>query len=295
MKKITLICIVFVSLSFCACEFSISTKKEIKTNYISKPNGIKCQNIDIERQAEVVTDNNTFFYGEKVYLIFNDIKGLKKEGEKVFPGLSMFIVKNEKDTVFSKTDLLSNLNSGTELSPLQLKASFSSVLPYKNNEQYKIHINIWDKKGESTFTYELPFIVEESDVLDITSNEITYSSIYLWNESSKKVVLNNEVNRNEKLMLILEGLEGLEQKNGNIFPILSVDLKDAKGKSIIYSDNLFKEYENEGVNAENFKEQIYTAITLDKGRMRNPYKLKVAIKDKNSLKRIVVTSELNFK
>ena len=295
MRRTTSIKLLLIFLILSACEFSYSIDREIKTKHTSKPNGINCQNIDIERQAKVVTDNNTFFYGERIDISFRNIKGLKEIDQKIYPTMSIHIIKNEKDTVLFNDNVLNHLEEGTDKIPLDLHAYFTASLPYRNKEQYKAYIKVSDTKGEGTYTYELPFTIKESDLFKVTNQNIQYSSIYLWNQSKQQGIFNDEIEADDSIMLIMEGLDGFEQENGNVFPILSIDLKDAKGKSVAHSDNLFKEYENKGVNPEKFKEQIYASLTFDKGRMRNPYKLKVILKDKNSLKRIIVTSELNFK
>ncbi|WP_034057588.1 hypothetical protein [Lacinutrix jangbogonensis] len=113
---------------------------------------------------------------------------MTKLEHKTYPGLSMYLVKNEKDTVLSESNLLKNLKNGTDLYPLQLQANFKTGLPYKNNEKYKIHVSIWDTKGDGKFTYELPFTIKENEFLNIENTGIEYSNIYLWNKTLKQTV-----------------------------------------------------------------------------------------------------------
>lgn len=294
MKKAAIIIPLF-SLLFNACNFNQSVKKDLASGAYSRGDGIGCDEVVIQASGKSGKKNH-FVYGEKVNFVFNDVKGLKREGGKVFPGLSMFITKNEKDTVLAYPNLLDNLKEGTELSPLQLQANLIAALPYRNNEKYKVHINIWDRKGEGTFSYELPFAVEESKLLDIHSEGIDYTNVYLWNESLKQPVLKNEVNREDTLILILEGLHGLKVKNGNVYPVFSIDIVDNKGNWILSNPNVLSEYEQEGVKAENFtKGQLPVTITFSEGEINNPCKLRAILKDKNSDDQIEITTELIIK
>lgn len=206
----------------------------------------------------------------------------------------MYIVKNEKDTVLSNPNLLESLNNGTDLFPLQLRANFITALPYKNGEKYKVHLTIWDKKGDGKFTYELPFTVKENDLLNIKNNGIKYSSIYLWNETLKQPVFDNNVNSKHLLILILDGIEGLELSEEKIFPVFSVYLIDNNGNEILSNPNMLSDFETDGLNPKDLKSQLTAKITFFKGKINNPCKLTAKLKDKKSLKEITITTELNI-
>jgi hypothetical protein len=72
----------------------------------------------------------------------------------------MLITTNEKDTIANYPDLLSDLQNGTNLHPLLLKANFQTSNVFEPEKKYKLYIKIWDKKGAGYFTYELPFTVK---------------------------------------------------------------------------------------------------------------------------------------
>jgi hypothetical protein len=69
-----------------------SVKIDLTTGAYSRGDGIGCEDVIIQINGDV-DNRNEFIYGEKVKFIFNDITGLKRENGSVFPGLSMFIVK----------------------------------------------------------------------------------------------------------------------------------------------------------------------------------------------------------
>ena len=295
MKKVKLISLIFITAVFTSCEFNQSVNKDLTTGAYSRGDGIGCDNVKIQINGDV-DNRNEFIYGEKVNFIFNDIKGLKKENGIVFPGLSMFIVKNENDTVLQHQDLFANLENGTDLSPLQLQANFTSALPNKNNEKYKIFINIWDKKGKGTFQYELPFSVKKNELLSIAASNLDYTKIYLWDETRKTVVVKKEVSVQSTLILILEALDGLEVMDNKVFPSFSIDITDNNGNQILSNSNILEQYRETGVDYDAFKNgQLPVTITFSSGQINNPCRLKASLKDLNSERNIVITSELEIK
>ncbi len=295
MKKVTPIGLIFISAIFSGCEFNQSVNKDLTTGAYSRGDGIGCDDVKIQINGDV-DNRNEFIYGEKVNFIFNDITGLKRENGSVFPGLSMFIVKNEKDTVLQHQDLFANMENGTDLSPLQLQANFTSALPNEHNEKYKVFINIWDKKGKGTFQYELPFSVKKNELLNIDTSNIDYSNIYLWDETKKSVVVNKEVSVQNTLILILEGLDGLEVLDNKVFPSFSIDITDNNGNQILSNSNILEQYRETGVDYNTFKNgQLPVTITFSSGQINNPCKLKASLKDLNSERNIVITSELEIK
>lgn len=289
--RILIITIGIITLN--SCQFNQSVNTDLTTGAYSRGNGIGIDDVNIEINGKI-EKRNEYVFGEKVNLIFNNINGLTKTENKTFPGLSMYIVKNEKDTVLSNPNLLKNLDNGTNLFPLQLQANFRTALPYQNEEKYKVFVSIWDKKGDGKFTYELPFTIKENDLLDIENKGIEYSKIYLWNETRKQPVFDQNVSSEDLLILILDDISGLELSNEKVFPIFSVELIDNKGNKIISNPNLLSNYENEGVNPEDLKSQLTAKLTFTKGEINNPCKLIVKLKDKNSEKEINIRTELKI-
>jgi len=282
-----------ISLVLGACQFNHSINTDLKTGAYSKGEGIGCDGTIIKINNK--EDNrNEFIFGESVDLVFKNITGFKKFKNKKFPEISMFIVKNEKDTVLRDINLLENLKKGTEFSPLDLKTSFKAVLPHKNDENYKVYVHIWDRKSEGQFNYELPFTIKSSDLLTINTKGIGYSNIYLWNETKKETVLESKLNVKEFYVLILEGIEGLKAINKKVYPIFSIELTDRLGNKIIRNPNLLSAYEKTGVDPEDLKIQLTSKLSFSAGKINNPCTLKVNVADQNSDKNIAVVTQLNI-
>jgi|TARA_R110000850_G_scaffold203228_1_gene329553 hypothetical protein len=293
MKTTKTLSLIFTVMLLSSCQFNQSVKKDLSTGAYSRGDGMGVETVEIEVNDEVDT-RNAFVYGEKVNLVFDDVTGLTRLEDKVYPGLSMHIMNNQQDTVFSNTDLLNTLEDGTALSPLQLQAHFFTALPYKDNEEYKVKVTIWDKKGDGTFVYELPFTVKESDLLDVNARSLDYSSIYLWNETTRQTVVDHTLDSEHVLVLIMEGIEGMETIDEKVFPVFSIDIVDSNGNEILSNPNIFREYLEEGVNARDVKEQLIAEITFSEGEISNPCTLTAVLKDQKSAGEITVTTQLDI-
>ena len=140
LNEVFIVCLLMVTGVFMSCNFNKSVHKDLETGAYSEGNGIDCKDVLITVNGKL-DKRNEFVYGERVTLVFNDVVGLKKMDSLTYPGLSMYIVKNEKDTLVAKSNLLEKLKNGIKLSPLQLKTKFKAVLPYKNNERLDNYFN----------------------------------------------------------------------------------------------------------------------------------------------------------
>ncbi|UGU15038.1 hypothetical protein LS482_15270 [Sinomicrobium kalidii] len=296
MKRILFIALILIAALkvFTACEFNRSVHKDLKTGALSGGDGIGCENISIEVNG-TKDRRNTFVFGEKVNFVFDDLTGFTEKDGKKFPGLSLHIVKNEKDTVLAYANLLDHLEDGTALSPLQLQASFTAALPHKDHEKYKVHINIWDEKGTGQFSYEMPFTVTGNDFLDIETSGATYDNIYLWDQTGHQLVTDKTINADHSFVLIVEGADGFKQTEGVVFPVFSIEITDRRGNILLSDANLFKKYEDTGLDADTFNDKLYATIGFYGGKVHNPCKLKAVLKDQHSEKQIAVTTELEIR
>jgi hypothetical protein len=295
MKKFNLLSLLLLTLVLGACQFNQSVIKDLTSGAFTRGDGIGSHDVIIEINGEVENRTN-FINGEKVRLVFNKITGLKRVKGNVFPGMSLIILKNNKDTMTYNEDLFADMVDGIDLETLQFYATFVATLPYKNHEKYKVFVKIWDKKGTGTFQYELPFTMAPNKFLKIKSKNITYTDIYLWNQSKKMVVVNEHVGINDTLILILEGLEGLESVNDKVYPALSIDITSKNGHKVLTSPNVFEQYRNDGVDRLAVKnEQLLVTITIAPGAFNNPNKFRAALTDLKSNKRIDISAELEIK
>lgn len=294
MNKTIILGLVLLTLITSSCQFNQSVNKDLTTGAYYRGDGIGTDNLAIEVNGEI-GNRNTFIYGEKVNFIFNNVNGLTKENGKVYAGLSMNVVKNKKDTVLSHHDLLNNIKDGIDQFPLQLQAHFIAALPFKNQEEYKVFIKVWDKKGDGTFSYEMPFTVEENKLLQINANGLQYSNMYLWDQTEKLVVSTKNIKSKNQIILLFEGLTGFEKIDNKVHPILSIDVTDNQGNKIISEANILKEYEDMGIDAEEFtKKQLPVVLKFAHEQTNILCTLTATLRDKNSDKKIDIKAALEL-
>ena len=295
MKRNSTITLLLFVLLLMACNTTSIEKKDAQTGAISIENGLSCKEVNIEVN-KIAEKRKTFKAGEAVVLAFNGIEGLTRVKGSTFPGISMLILKNGKDTVLSEPNLLNELKSGIDLAEIQLKASLFTDLPYQDNETYTAFVKIWDTKSDNSFEYELPFIIEENDLLKINAKDITYSSIYLWNNSKKEMVFNSYLNKVDNYVLMLEEIKGLKAIGGKVFPSISINLTDKDGVKILSDANLLSNFETTGIPEESFdKTKLPVALSFSDGVIYNPCTLEVIVSDLKSDKKMVITTELVVK
>ncbi len=156
-KAISILSLILIVLSAC----NQSVNKNLVTGAYSRGDGLTCEYTFIYINGEQ-KNQNTFTLDSDIKVVFEDLSGFNKKEGKTYPGLSMIIVADDKDTIADYPDLLADLKDGTGLNPLTLNASFTTVSNYFDTaKKYKLHVKIWDKKGKGTFVYELPFSVKK--------------------------------------------------------------------------------------------------------------------------------------
>jgi len=156
-KVISLIGFMLIVLSAC----NQSVEKDILTGAYSRGDGLTSDYIFIYINGKQ-KNKNTFDLNSKIEIVFDEMTGFHKKDGKAYPGLSMKITADEKEVIADFPDLFDDNKDGFDSSSLSLNASFKTVPDYfDTTKKYKLHIKIWDKNGEGTFTYELPFTINK--------------------------------------------------------------------------------------------------------------------------------------
>jgi hypothetical protein len=288
------ISILIFSLALYGCDFRKSVHADLKTGLITKGDGLSCEEVWLSVDEKEI-DRNTFVYGEMFLLHFNNMEGFKTENGNAFPGMFMWVTGESGDTVFKTEDLYSDYLNGINLSPLLLKANLTVGSPMHSNNNYKVFIKIWDKKDKGTFTAEMPFAIIENDKIRIEKNNISYDEIYLYSIDRDRAVIDGNVSFNETVYLIFEGLSGLTESGGNVFPGLKFQAIDNSNEIILDYEDLFSSYEQTGIGVPDFSTQIYVQMKFTQGQVANPIKCETIIFDKKSNSNIKITTDINVR
>jgi hypothetical protein len=297
MKRSLITSILAVLILSQGCEFEMSIgvgKKDPIPESSFKSNGLNSDPATMTVDDKAST-SNIFTFGNVVKFEFNNVTGLKRINDLAFPGMSMCITNTLTDsTIYFSDDLLLKIDGGTDLTPLLLDAKFKTNLPHLNNEKYNIEIKIWDKKGSGKMTFSLPFEVKASDLLSIENKDLKYSNIYFWDDTDKKVVLDNNVNARHEFILISEGLEGFDIVDGKAYPGISLFMTEKNGNEIIAEENLIGTTSENGIDPIELRDnQAPVTLSFTYGNTSNPCHLTAKIFDlKNPEKYVIIETDL---
>jgi hypothetical protein len=292
MKKIFLAFTVLALFTSCdSGGFSYDSSASMLDEIIKiNEDGLRCSDVYLEINANKA-DRNTFEYAEEVYFYFNNVKGFKKENDKVYPGLSFELTEvNSGEVVLSYSDLFEE-NNGFEENSILLYTNIILAIPYKNGEKYRVNANMWDKKGDGKLDFEMPFMVVENESFEVQTTDVSYSAMYLWNGEENKLGLNDELDKDDKTTLFFEGVKGFKEINGLIYSSLSLSIKDSKGGVVVSKENLLSAYKESGIDAEEFN-QIFIDLEFFEKKYSNPLQLKAILSDLNSDSELILETEL---
>lgn len=291
-KRWYIFSLIIASIYLSGCDFRESKSKDFATEALTRGSGLGCNDIVMEINGKP-EKRNIYEYGEKLELIFNEFEGFKLKDGKYFPILSALVLKNGKDTVLFSENLLEEFRDGTDLNPLQLNAFFRMAFPYQNNESYELNILIKDAIGEGEFSYVQPFTVVENDLLTVSTTGYSYTNVYLWNQTEDAGVFLKSMDMSDHYALMLEGLQDVRRFGETVYPVLSVDIRDANGMVILSDGNLLIHYEKSGVLYEDvFLEKLPVTLSFNEGIVNNPCSLNLMLHEPGTNRKIEVKGEI---
>ncbi len=274
------------------CNFSKSVNKDLMSGLLTKGDGISCEETYLTVNNEKI-NRNQFIYGETFVVNFNGIEGFVKENESVFADMSLLVLTTEGDTMLFADDLYSNYPDGIKLDPLLLTSDITVAAPMKSGKEYKLHVKISDKKGRGVFSAELGFNVMANDKIITESNGAGYDEIYIYSGDQEKVIVNNEVERADKIYFVFEGLTDFKEEGGMVFPGLSLKGTDKAGKIILDYADLFEEYSTTGLSVTDFNKRLLSNFTLSGVELLSPLHCEIIIWDKKSEAKIKSVTNLD--
>ncbi|GAA3603127.1 hypothetical protein Q4Q39_13825 [Flavivirga amylovorans] len=139
--RIKILVVTFLLLAVFSCEFNKSVSKDLTTSLTTKGDGLSCDHVSLSDGTNKI-NRNSFVYGEKFYLNFNNIKGFEKVKNSVFPGMKLLILGKKGDTVMFSNDLYADNKKGFNVSPLLLQSVITVANPIHSNNEYEIFVNI---------------------------------------------------------------------------------------------------------------------------------------------------------
>jgi len=274
--------LVFIfTLILISCNFSKSVQKNLITGLTSHGDGLSCETISLTAGGDEIL-RNTFIYGEKFYVNFENIEGFVKKDGNVFPDMDMMVLSKSGDVVFEAGDLYSKYPDGLNQSPLTLNANLTVAAPIHSGNEYTLKIKIGDKNGKGIYEVKFDFKVNRGELIKVEGNKVTYDEIYLYSPVEEIVIPDNSIKLNEEAYLLVEGLSGFTVEDGKVFPGLAIKASDNDGNMILDEADLFSDYDKTGVAVADFNTQVMSKFRFTGTEIQNPVKCTVTISDKKS-------------
>ncbi|HJX72271.1 MAG TPA: hypothetical protein VJ346_09970, partial [Bacteroidales bacterium] len=154
-----------------------------------------------------------------------------------------------------------------------------------------LNINIWDKKGEGTFTAKMDFDIISNKQIAIESNHVSYDEIYLFSKEREITITDNAAKFNENIYMIFEGLEGFKEEEGKVFIGLSMKIADSEGNLILNEDDLMGD---SYMIASDIKSQLSPNFIFTGSDIKNPVNCEIVIWDKKGESKIKASVKLNI-
>jgi hypothetical protein len=286
---------IFVAIIFLviatSCNFSKSVKKDFISGILTKGDGLSCDNVYLSLNDEE-TRQNTFIYGQKFKMNFDNISGFRKENDNVFPGMQITVINSEDDTILQSDDLYSGYPEGLSISPLMLTAAVTAAKPIYSGGEYTLYVKIWDKKEDGTFTGEADFKVVPNEHIIVNANKILFNELYLYSKERGAVIPDNKIKFNENVYVIFEGLAGFTEENGMVFPGLGITASDNENNVVLDNKDMFLDYSESGISAKDVLERVSANFILTGNVFKNPMHFQLRLWDKKSDAGITAKAEL---
>jgi hypothetical protein len=288
--KIKFLIFALTALTLVACNFSESVNMDLSTGLTTRGHTLSSSEVYITVDEKRVS-SSTFIYGETFYLNFQDVKGFVKKDGNVFPGMEIYIIGEEGDTALQNNDMYADKVNGVNISPLFLYSNITVAKPMMSGKKYELHVKIWDKKGEGTFTAAYNFDIVPNDKIVIDNpNKLGYDNIYLFSEKGSTIT-NNKASYGEKIYMIFEGLSGFKTEAGKVSVGMGLKGTDANGNIVIEEKDLIGDGE---WTEEELNKQIAANVVFTDNTIVSPVKCDILVWDKKGDVKITATANIEL-
>jgi len=280
-----------ISILITGCQYSKSVKKDLISGLVTTGDGLSCENIYLSLNNER-SEKNTFTYGEKLEIVFNDIKGFRLTDNHAFPDMSIAVTSQSGDTVFHARDLYSKFTEGVSLTPLKLTGTITLANPIHSGAEYQLSVLIRDKRGTGMLSSRMKFSLKKDERIKIDPEGTSCREIYFFSSSREAVITNGKINYNDEVYLIAEGISGFKEENGMVFPGLSLIGNDSSGIKILNYSDLYGDYSNKGLSSGEFGKRVAVHFKITGSGLKNPFHTELVVWDKKSSARLKATADL---
>lgn len=230
-------------------------------------------------------------YGSKVVLVIKDAEGFKKSNGKVLVDAAIEVLneKNQRVVLLDKLfDKKYPEGMPVELFEGRVEVSLKCQTPLQINKKYKLVFILKDKSSESKIVVSDLFDMKKTPGLAYKESGLTSDGFFFTRNSETETISNKTLAAGDTLYAYCTGLSGLDSKNGVVRADASIVLLNAQGDTLANFEDLYKEYEKDGMPAETVSELIYMQLVMPATLQKaSSYKAIFTVKDKMAESKLI--------
>lgn len=270
MKKIRYVVTLLAIAMLGACNFSAGIKHNMNTGLTVKNSGLDYEDYKLSYN-DVAAADNQWAQGETVKLTMNGMNGFKVANGLVYPGIS-YTIKDLKGHVIEQQDDLLQEEVRDGITPdraSKLSALYTMGENFEAGKEYEMQVCFFDKKGDGKVTATMKFKVLPLKQNDLKVNVagLSYDHIYFRGRNGRK---ENEALIGGPIGVLIQGVRGLKEENGKVFPGGEIMIYQENGKELYHSEDLFKDYPR-GIDPEKVAQDISLYLTPEDKKTAGNY------------------------
>ncbi len=160
--KATWPCLLLITLLLDSCNFSVGTKKDLKTGVSFHYNGFRADDVFLVDSANQKLNSDEAAFNTKIGFLVYGISNYTQKDGKVFPGMTVTVEDKKGFPIAGQSpDLFANGPGFSEQEGSSLLGTIRIIPPMKAGETYHLKTHVWDKYNtENTLDAEADIVVK---------------------------------------------------------------------------------------------------------------------------------------
>ncbi len=264
-KKYIWCLVVLCLLGFTACNFSAGIQHDMKSGLTVKNSGLSYEGYKLMCNGAIVNDDE-WRKGETMKLLFTGVKGFTTVGGRVFPVINIRIL----DMQGAVKEELSNLQTDEMIEGISpekaadLYAQYTLADELETGKAYKLEVKVMDKKGKGEIfaTRQFKIAPLQQGDLKVQTSGLNYKAVYFVGRNGRKP---NEALLGGRIGIMVDGVSGLKEVDGKVFPGADITIYDRTGAEVYHSEDVFKD--PEGADPTDAAKRISLYLTLTEQKL----------------------------
>lgn len=250
-------------------------------------NGFSLQKAFIATDS-AIQNSNKLDYNTQYYMVFHNIEGFKRQKNKVFPGIRIFVTDLGNKVIFDSGDLLANKKDGVDTSEVrEIAPSIFTADPMTGNGFYVFNVEVWDKKGKSRMHAAYTFVLNPYDyTYTQKSGGLSTRNLFVFQDN--KLTFANRIRMNQQADYVFYGTGIFQMVDDKFYPGCRIRVIDSQDLVLFESDDLYTNMAiNKGPDGAIGDLKVFFTPSDDL-EPEKPYKLAILFWDKKSDKQVEI-------